>query len=53
MCRCSDTVKHTVELLRKIFIRFLSLISAETVEITYSFWDGSGHRRKVLVSYLR
>lgn len=32
-----------------IHILFFSL-TAETVEITYSYWDGSGHRKKVQVS---
>ena len=29
---------------------FSTLTIEEDIEITYSYWDGSGHRRKLIVS---
>lgn len=38
------------ETLRKEWLAEQERIKAETIEITYSFWDGSGHRKSVEVS---
>jgi protein FAM50 len=40
------------ETLRKEWLAEQERIKAETIEITYSFWDGSGHRKSVEVSDL-
>lgn len=37
------------EVLRKQWLSEQDRIKAETIEITYSFWDGSGHRKVVEV----
>jgi protein FAM50 len=37
------------ELLRKQWLQEQERIKNETIEITYSFWDGSGHRKVVEV----
>ena len=40
-----------VELILLVLVNHSALCSAgEEVEITYSYWDGSGHRRHVKVS---
>ena len=35
------------DLIRPSFV--VQLIKNEPLEITYSYWDGTGHRRKVVV----
>jgi protein FAM50 len=38
------------ERLRQEWLRKQEELKAEEIEITYSFWDGSGHRKSVVVS---
>jgi protein FAM50 len=38
------------EELRRQWIKNQETIKAEDIEITYSYWDGAGHRRVVSVS---
>lgn len=38
------------ERLRKEWLAQQEQIKAESIEITYSYWDGSGHRKTVEVS---
>lgn len=44
-----DEENEERERLRQEWVEKQAKLKAETVEITYSFWDGSGHRRKVLM----
>lgn len=37
------------EELRQEWLRKQEAMKGETIEITYSFWDGSGHRKSVMV----
>ena len=39
------------EELRQEWLKKQEELKAEDVEITYSYWDGSGHRKSVTVSY--
>ena len=39
------------EELRKEWIRKQEELKNEDIEITYSYWDGSGHRKSVTVSF--
>lgn len=41
------------EELRQEWLRKQEEMKKEDIEITYSYWDGSGHRKTVLVSLLR
>jgi len=41
------------ERLRQEWLRKQEEIKKEEIEITYSFWDGSGHRKSVMVSLYR
>jgi protein FAM50 len=41
------------EELRKEWLAQQERIKAEVIEITYSYWDGSGHRKTVEVSASR
>ena len=34
-------------------VTVMGVTTAEDVQITYSYWDGSGHRRSVTVSHLK
>lgn len=38
------------ERLRQEWLRKQEELKAEEIEVTYSFWDGSGHRKSVTVS---
>lgn len=38
------------EELRKEWLRKQEELKEEEMEVTYSFWDGSGHRKSVVVS---
>ena len=38
------------EQLRQEWLRKQEELKAEEIEITYSYWDGSGHRKSVMVS---
>lgn len=38
------------EALRQEFLRKQEELKNEDIEITYSYWDGSGHRKSVVVS---
>lgn len=40
------------EELRKEWLRKQEEIKQEDIEVTYSYWDGSGHRKSVVVSVL-
>lgn len=39
------------EELRKEWLRKQEEFKNEDIEITYSFWDGSGHRKSIVVSW--
>lgn len=39
------------EQLRQEWLRKQEEMKKEDIEITYSFWDGSGHRKSVVVSF--
>jgi protein FAM50 len=39
------------EQLRQEWLRKQEDMKKEEIEITYSYWDGSGHRKSVMVSY--
>jgi len=39
------------ERLRQEWLRKQEELKQEEIEITYSFWDGSGHRKSVMVSF--
>ena len=41
------------EQLRQEWIRKQEEMKKEEIEITYSYWDGSGHRKSVTVSFAR
>ena len=39
------------ERLRKEWLQRQEDLKLEEIEVTYSFWDGSGHRKSVMVSF--
>jgi protein FAM50 len=41
------------ERLRQEWLRKQEDMKKEEIEVTYSFWDGSGHRKSVVVSFHR
>ena len=41
------------EQLRQEWIKKQEEMKNEEIEITYSYWDGSGHRKSVTVSFVR
>jgi protein FAM50 len=40
------------ERLRQEWLKRQEELKQEEIEVTYSFWDGSGHRKSVMVSFL-
>ena len=40
------------ERLRQEWLKKQEELKQEDIEVTYSFWDGSGHRKSVMVSFL-
>jgi hypothetical protein len=46
-----DAERREREELRQEFLKRQEDMKKEEIEITYSYWDGSGHRRSVVVSY--
>lgn len=46
-----DAERREREELRQEWLRKQEEMKKEDIEITYSFWDGSGHRKSVMVSY--
>ena len=40
------------ERLRKEWLAQQEDVKAEVIEVTYSFWDGSGHRKTVEVRFI-
>ncbi len=45
-----DAERREREELRQEWLRKQEEMKKEDIEITYSFWDGSGHRKSVMVS---
>jgi protein FAM50 len=46
-----DAERREREQLRQEWLKRQEDMKKEEIEITYSYWDGSGHRRSVVVSY--
>ena len=45
-----ETERREREELRQQFLKRQEEMKKEEIEITYSYWDGSGHRKSVVVS---
>ena len=47
-----ENERRAREELRQEWLRKQDELKAEEIEVVYSYWDGSGHRKSVMVSWL-